>query len=1244
MIVVGLVKRGILGVAAGLLVGLAGVAPADALSPWWHLSVASRPTYLQPGKETDEVWHLTVSATKGKYTLYDQALGPLFAFEVGEAPAQVQAAIEGVYGAGNVQVTGNPGPEHNNPYEVYEIKFVGTNSYRHQVSTGVEISSPELSGGRGKAELEATQGRPAGVILVTAVNLGDAPVNPATQRVTLTDKLPPGLEAVWIEGYAAEGITRDFASPLECSLGSLSCMFTGGPSDNQKSLPPYEQMQMRIGVNVVGAKSGEVDEASVVGGGAPAASARQALTVSDAPIPFGVNTYEMRPEEEGGGVATQAGSHPFQLTTTLAFNELLALAPDGGQSIYSGINGAPTALAKDLHFKLPPGLIGNPTPFARCSLATFLGGEGKDCPPPSIVGVARVTVSVPGILGGTVTPITEPLFNLDPAVGEPARFGFIVEGSPVLLETALRTGGDYGVTVNVTNITQVAGFISSEVTFWGVPGDPRHNNQRGNRCFLAAYYASVGYVGEKCPPLEEQNPPPLLALPTSCTGPLHTSMEGDSWSEPLNVFAAVSNTAPMPAMDGCNRLQFAPSISVAPDGQAGSTPTGLAVSVHVPQSVSLDPNGLAESDVKTITVALPEGVAINPSGGDGLEACPVGLIGFEGFRESPLEPGVSNAAFTAKLPEPFEPGLNFCANASKIGTVTIRTPLLPNALEGNVYLASQEANPFGSLVAMYIVAKDPVSGSLVKLPGVVHLTETGQVVSTFENNPQLPFEEAELHFFGGDRAPLASPARCGAYTTRASFAPWTGGEPVDSTSSFEVKSGPNGAACPGASLPFKPSLTAGTTSIQAGGFSPFTMTMSREDGDQTLQSIQLHMPEGLSGELKGVELCPEPQADQGTCGPNSLIGETTVSVGVGGDPFSVKGGKVYLTGPYRGAPFGLSIVNPAKAGPFDLANTKANHPACDCVLVRAKIEVDPITADLTITSDNSGPYKIPTVLEGIPLEIKHVNVLVNRPGFTFNPTNCTPMAVTGSLDSTEGATDVLSVPFQVTNCAVLAFKPQLTASVSGRTSKVGGTSFTVKLGYPAGPYDANIAKVKVELPKALPSRLTTLQKACVAAVFESNPAACPPQSIVGHASATTPELPVSLSGPAYFVSHGGEAFPSLVIVLQGYGVTVHLVGSTFINKQGVTSSTFKTVPDAPVGTFELTLPQGPFSALAANGNLCKEKLAMPTEFIGQNGAEIHTSTKISVTGCANAKHKAKRVRHKRRRAKGAARRSAGRVA
>ena len=1159
----------------GVLVGLFGVAPAYALSPWWHLSSSSRPSYLQPGKASDEVWRVTVSATAGAWRLYQFTSGITFNFSVGETPASVQAAIEGRYGAGNVQVTGGPGPEHNNPYEVYEIKFVGALSYEHPAGP-VEITSAGLSGGRERAELKVTEGRPAGIIVVNAVNLGDAPASLEAQPVTLEDKLPAGLEAVWIEGS-------------NCSLGSLSCTWLG-VEEEVKNLPPYEQLQMSIGVNVVGAKSGEVNETSVVGGGAPAVSAKQSLTVSEASIPFGVNAYEMRPEEEGGGVDTQAGSHPFQLTTTLLLNETL-LAPQQAE----GLSSRPAALAKDLHFKLPPGLIGNPTPFAQCKLATWLSELGRTCPQQSVVGVASVAVSVPGIAGSRVLYFTQPLFNLDPAVGEPARFGFIVYATPVLLDTAVRTGGDYGVTVNVTNITQVAGFVGSEVTFWGVPGDPRHDNQRGFYCLQGADRIAEGHgEGEACPPLGAVHPPPLLAMPTSCTGPLHTSMEGDSWAEPLDLFAPVSNTAPMPAMDGCNRLQFAPSISVAADGQAGSTPTGLAVSVHVPQDVSLNPNGLAEADVKDTTVALPAGVAINPAGADGLQACSEEQI----------------ALNTAGSPS--------CPDASKVGLVKIKTPLLPNELEGAAYLAAQNANPFGSLVALYVFAEDPVSGSRVKLAGeVVPDPVTGQLVSTFKNTPQLPFETFELHFFGGNRAPLSTPALCGVYTTTASVAPWTGSEPVGSTSTFDVVSGPNGSPCH-APLPFSPSLTAGMTSIQAGGFSPFTMTMSRPDGSQNLQAIQLSMPPGLSGTLAKVKLCPEAQANAGTCGPESLIGHTTVSVGVGGNPYTVVGGEVFITEGYKGAPYGLSIVNPAKAGPYDLGK----------VIVRAKIEVDPITAVLTVTTDTIGPYKIPTIIDGIPLQIQHVEVSIDRPGFTFNPTNCSPLSITGSLTSDQGATQALSVPFQITNCAVLAFKPKLTAKTSGKTSRSKGASLTVKLTYPAGPYDANIAKVKVDLPKQLPSRLTTLQQACAAATFDANPAGCPAASIVGHAVASTPVLPVPLSGPAYFVSHGGEAFPDLIIVLQGYGVTVHLVGSTFINeKTGVTSSTFKTIPDVPVGTFEMTLPQGKYSALAANGNLCTtKKLTMPTSFIGQNGAVLNTSTPIVPTGCA--KHRAHKTKHK----------------
>jgi hypothetical protein len=611
---------------------------------------------------------------------------------------------------------------------------------------------------------------------------------------------------------------------------------------------------------------------------------------------------------------------------------------------------------------------------------------------------------------------------------------------------------------------------------------------------------------------------------------------------------------------------------------------------------------LAEANVKDTTVALPAGIALNPAAADGLEAC------------SESQVGLNNDVGSS------------CPESSKVGTVEIVSPLLPEPLVGSAYLAAQNANPFGSLVALYVVAEDPKAGVLVKVAGEVKPDPvTGQLVSTFKDTPQLPFEDFKLHFFGGDRAPLGTPALCGSYTTQASIAPWSGNPATESSSTFNIISGPNGGAC-ASPLPFSPSLTAGTTSIQAGGFSPFTMTMSREDGQQNLQAIQLKMPPGLSGLLSSVKLCGEPQASEGLCGPDSEIGETIVSVGLGGDPFSVRGGKVFVTEGYEGAPYGLSIVNPAKAGPYDLEK----DTPCDCVVVRAKIEVDPTTAALTITSDNSGPYKIPTILDGIPLQIKHVNVMINRPGFTFNPTNCSPMSIRGSLSSTQGATSALSVPLQVTNCAVLGFKPGFSVSTAGKTSRAKGASLHVKLTYPKAPFgsQANISKVKVDLPKQLPSRLTTLQKACTDATFNQNPANCPSESRIGTAKATTPLLPVPLTGPVYFVSHGGAKFPELVIVLSGYGTTIQLRAETFISPQGITSSTFRTVPDAPVGTFELTLPQGKFSALAATGNLCTSKLKMPTAFTAQNGATIKQSTPIGVTGCPKHKAKVKKAKHK----------------
>jgi hypothetical protein len=1214
MIVVRLVKRSILCVSgAVLLVALAGVPAASALSPWWHLSSGASPMALQPGVAKNEVQEVTVKATGGSCAGKPGATGCFIvrrvepgheAFELVRFDAtdeEFQSVLEGMYGTGNVTVTGGPGDAEGT--KAYVITFTGELAGQPIAPIVTEnkfFSVIEITLEKGKREgsatvLEKTRGRADGQIVVSAANLGDANVDGKTIPVSIADKLPVGLRAVAIQGIAD---VNSIESPVECSLGSLTCTFAG-------KLQPYYQIEVLISVVVrAGASSGEVNEVSVSGGGAPSASIGRPVVVGGEGARFGAEDYELTPEEEGGKLDTQAGSHPFQLTTTLTINHTVGL--DKGGQVAPRV----VALAKDLTFKLPPGLIGNPTPFPRCNLVSFLSNEvARSCSPQTAVGVARVLLNDP-ISIGTLNVAT-PLFNIEPSVGEPARFGFRVAGVPVLLETSVRTGGDYGVTVSVDNIPQTVEFVASQVTFWGVPGDPRHDNSRGFGCLERAEETAPHSGGLPCNPLEANHPPPLLALPTLCAGPLQTSVEVDSWQEPYNRLT-VAPSESLPSLDGCNRLPFTPSIKLTPDGQAGSTPTGLTVDEHVPQQVDLIPTGLSESAVKGLSVTLPRGVALNPAGADGLQACSLEQVGLQ------------------------SPGAPSCPDASKIATVKVKTPLLTSALEGDAYLAAQNANPFGSLLAMYIYAEDPLTGIRAKAAGeVLEDPVTGQLTAHFEKNPvfakdpryageqeaqflpEVPFEDVELHFFGGDRAPLVTPALCGSYTTTGTFTPWSGTPTTEASSEFQIVSGPHGTPCQNP-LPFAPSLTAETTSIQAGGFSPFSMTMSREDGNQSLRAVKLRMPPGLLGTLATVKLCHEPQADLGTCGPESLIGHTVVSVGVGGDPYSVRGGEVFITEGYGGAPYGLSIVNPAKAGPFDLGK----------VVVRAKIEVDPITAVLTITTDPSGPFAIPHILDGIPLQIQHVNVTIDRPNFTFNPTNCSPLAITGNLLSVEGSSSTVSVPFQVTNCAVLAFKPKLTATTAGKTSRAKGASLSVRLTYPAGPYDANISKVKVDLPKQLPSRLTTLQQACPAATFDANPASCPFASIVGHATASTPVMPVPLTGPAYFVSHGGEQFPELIIVLQGYGATVHLIGSTYIDKAGITSSTFKTIPDVPVGTFELNLPQGKYSALAANGNLCTtKKLVMPTSFVAQNGAVIHTTTPIVPTGCAKKAHKGSR-RHK----------------
>jgi hypothetical protein len=1032
-----------------------------------------------------------------------------------------------------------------------------------------------------------------GQVFVLARNLGDAPVNGVSAQVSIADALPAGLTATAISGASAK--PGNAAGEPE-GAGPVACTQPAGPCTYAGVLAPYGRLELTISVHVApGAISGGGNDVTISGGAAPSASLLRPLPVSGAPSAFGVGDYQLTAENEDGSSAALAGSHPFQLTTAFDLNQALVF-----ESGFKELVPEPPALVKDVRFKLPPGLIGNPTAIPRCSDLAFAHVTLQYinlCPPDTAVGVVSARVFEPK--NGPTFNFAVPLFNLEPDRGEPARFGFIATKVPVILDTSVRTGSDYGVTVSVSNISELAGLLSSSVTIWGVPGDPSHDGSRGWECL-------AGSPG--CTALGQSRPPAFLTLPTSCSGPLASPMELDSWASPGSFLAPREPSSPV-SLEGCDRLPFAPTIAVEPvegEGRSASTPTttassptGLNVDIHVPQAPTLEGEARAEADVRETTVTLPAGMQLSPSAAEGLLACTAAQIGFTGADERTQ---LDNHEFNASPPS--------CPEASKVATVEIRTPLLANPLSGAVYLAAQDTNPFGAPMVLYLVAQDPVSGVLVKLAGKVTPDPlTGQLVSSFENTPQVPFEELSLHFLGGPRGSLSTPPLCGTYATVSSFTPWSGAPPQAPSSSFPITSAPGGAPC-SSPRPFAPGFDAHGANTQAAAFTPFTLSISRADGDQALATVSTTMPPGLAAMLSSVTPCGEVDAARGSCPGASLIGHSTSSSGLGSGPFTL-GGQVYLTGPYRGAPFGLSIVTPAIAGPFNLGT----------VIVRASISVDPASAAVTVRSD-----PLPQIVRGvgmassgIPTQLQYINVTVDRPGFEFNPTNCNRMAVTGTLGGSEGSSAQVSSPFQVGGCAALPFRPKLTASTTAQASKRNGASLDVKV-QSAGLGQANIAKVELQLPIELPSRLTTIQKACPDSVFNVNPATCDEGSVIGSATIRTPVLKNPLSGPAYLVSHGGAAFPDVEFVLQGEGITLVLDGKTDIEK-GITYSRFESAPDAPFTAFETFLPTGPHSALGVNlpaskkSNLCGSSLLMPTVITGQNGAVIRQTTKIAVTGC-----------------------------
>jgi hypothetical protein len=877
----------------------------------------------------------------------------------------------------------------------------------------------------------------------------------------------------------------------------------------------------------------------------------------------------------------QASSHPDSFTLHFDLKTNADGHSEGGE-------------LRDVLVNLPPGFVGNQAATPRCTRQEFEGIQ-PNCPGNTQVGVLRATLpSDGGEVFGAV-------YNVNPPPGVAGQLGFSAVSLNALQYASVLSEGGYGLSIFTPGIPIETTSVTE--TIWGTPPDPSHDSER--QCRLPSGGVIVGCSSDA-------SPLAYLTLPASCSAPLETTIEVDSNLEPGKFVGetvkSLDSSGSPSALTGCEAVPFQPKLAAQPTSRLASSPSGLDFELSLPNQGLLSPAGIAETEPVKTEVVLPQGVTINPSAANGQGVC---------------TPAQYESATAERVPG------QGCPESSKVGTLVAKTPLLEEAIEGSVYLAAPHDNPFKSLLALYIVAVAPERGVLIKQAGDVQADPaTGQLTTTFDGLPPLPYSSFQFDLREGPRAPLITPQTCGTYTTTARLYPFSNPSvPTERTANFNVGSGANGGACVSneAQSPNNPSLQAGTVTSLAGAFSPFVFTVDREDGTQRFSAITATLPEGLLGDLAGVSYCPNAQiaaaaarSGEGggtleqsspSCPEASQVGVVNITAGAGSQPYPVQG-KAYLAGPYKSAPLSLAIITPAIAGPFDLGT----------VVVRVALYIDPDTAQISAVSD-----PIPTILDGIPLDIRSVSLSMNRAGFTFNPTSCEAMRISGQAISTVDQAAVLSNRFQVGGCAGLPFKPTLSASTQGKASKANGASLIVKIA--ARPGEANIHRVNLQLPVTLPSRLTTLQKACTEAVFNANPAACPAESVIGSATAHTPILQVPLSGPAYLVSHGSAAFPDVEFVLQaderGGDIEIVLDGGTQI-KKGITYSNFETVPDAPISSFETVLPTGPHSILTANlpsadnYNLCGQSLTMPTTLTGQNGAVLKQSTPIAVTGCAAA--------------------------
>jgi hypothetical protein len=873
-----------------------------------------------------------------------------------------------------------------------------------------------------------------------------------------------------------------------------------------------------------------------------------ALVAAPSKAAFEVTEFSGKIENADGTPARQAGVHPAKATVTIRVNT--RFNADLGADV-------PEESLRTVSVDLPPGFMGNPTATPRCSEADLVGsGLLPRCPINTQVGY--LTLSIPG---QDISPI--PVYNMEPPPGVPGSFGFNYVGAVVHLNADLRSDGDYGLTVDVNEISQSVPIIATRLTFWGVPADRANDPER-----ICDVNTLTGGCSSNAPVKS------FLTNPMNCdAGPLTTYLTANSWQSPAFVsrqFDRDVDGVPM-EVENCEAVPFDAALSLSPKSSAAGEPTGYAFDLTVDQTDN--PSALANSHLKKAVVTLPAGMSVSPSASFGLGACSTADIGI-GNESDPT-----------------------CPESSKIGSVSIDTPLLEDPLDGDVFLAKPFDNQFNKLMAIYIVARGP--GVIIKLPGSVDRDPvTGQVTATFDNNPQLPFSRLHLEFKDGPRAPLVNPPVCGTYTSSTELTSWSG-KVVTSESSFTITRNGSGAPCP---LGFAPTFNAGTTSVIGGAGTSLLLNFGRSDADQELSNITVDFPPGLTARLADLPLCAEAQAAAGTCGEASRIGSVTTAAGPGSSPFQLPG-QVYMTGPYKGAPFGLSIRVPAIAGPFDLG----------VVVVRAAVFVDRTTAQLRVVSD-----PLPTILEGIPLKIRLVDMSVDRPNFMLNGTSCAARNIAAAISSTAGAVAGRSSRFQLADCATLPFKPKMTLRVGtrGRTKREITTPLGVTLEMTPG--QANNKSVEVVLPKTLNARLPVVNRACPIEQFLQAGGKCGPEVLVGTAVAETPLLKDPLRGDVYFVRNPARRLPDLMVRLKGQ-VEIDLAGKVSIPKDLTLRTTFDTVPDVPITKFTMNFVYGRNGVIGTVANLCTRNAHRRSiarlAFRGHNGKARRMNQKMVIEGC-----------------------------